>query len=103
MSSETPKKMPWYIPFLIIGIVVSTLVTLNFEIDRRPTSAAAYELMATWKDSPIRPNGIDYTTLIPMIDKAMEKGHVLNGEWRDIQEAQDVIDIEFYRLRLIAK
>ena len=92
------------IQFLLIGMIVAmfwgvSTIFSGFKIDRRPVSSSGYELMHMWMTKPIA-YGRDYTSLIPMIKKAMEDDHVYLSEWQDIRDAQEVIDRETARALL---
>ena len=85
----------------IAAIIVTVLIFApSIQIDRRNAPASAYNLMSTWMSTPIQ-NGVDLTSLHPMIREAMEDGYVYMGEWRNILDAKHELERLYGRGKLI--
>jgi len=88
----------------ILGIAASVVTVLIFapsiQLDRRDAPPTAYELMTKWMSTPIQ-NGVDLTSLHPMIREAMGDGYVYMGEWRDILSAKHDLERLYGRGKLI--
>jgi len=95
------RKVAIYSLGSILAIVVTALIFApSIQIDRRAAPPTAYELMTTWMSDPIQ-DGIDLTSIQPMIRKAMEDGYVYMGEWRSILRAKQNLERWYRRGKLI--
>jgi len=95
------RKVGIYSLGSILAIVVTALIFApSIQIDRRDAPPTAYELMTKWMSNPIQ-NGVDLTSLHPMIREAMEDGYVYMGEWRNILDAKHDLERLYGRGKLI--
>ena len=100
-----PEKKPWWhFPAKAAAIIIGVFLfvqALALVQDRRPPPPLAYDLMSKWTNNPIQYSGADYSPLLPMIREVMDDEIVYLGEWKRVQKAQEAIDREHHRQRMI--